>query len=89
MSVGFDPTGTFWPRLATFDVYDQITIATRRQTSICLSCESPIRKLGCVPEEGPSLFSVPNVMYNYTISWKMNTRALVEPKSWSLLSYEL
>ena len=26
--------GTFWPRLTTFDVHDQITIATRRQTSI-------------------------------------------------------
>ena len=43
VSVGVDPTGTFWPRLATFHVYDQITIATRRQTSICPSCESPIR----------------------------------------------
>ena len=36
-----NPTGTFWPRLTTFDVHDQITIATRRQTSICPSCESP------------------------------------------------
>ena len=35
VSVGVDPTGTFWSRLATFHVYDQITIATRRQTSIC------------------------------------------------------
>ena len=42
VSVGVDPTGTFWPRLTTFDVHDQITIATRRQTSICPSCESPI-----------------------------------------------
>ena len=42
VSVGVDPTGTFWSRLATFDVYDQITIATRRQTWICPSCESPI-----------------------------------------------
>ena len=42
VSVEVDPTGTFWPRLTTFDVHDQITIATRRQTSICPSCESPI-----------------------------------------------
>ena len=43
VSVGVDPTaaGTFWPRLTTFDVHNQITIATRRQTSICPSCESP------------------------------------------------
>ena len=26
VSVGVDPTGTFWPRLTTFDVHDQITI---------------------------------------------------------------
>ena len=45
VSVGVDPTGTFWSRLATFHVYDQITIATRRQTSICPSCESSIRRL--------------------------------------------
>ena len=44
VSVGVDPTGTFWSRLATFHVYDQITIATRRQTSICPSCESPINR---------------------------------------------
>ena len=42
VSVGVDPTGTFWSRLATFHVYNQITITTRRQTSICPSCESPI-----------------------------------------------
>ena len=42
VSVGVDPTGTFWPRLATFDVFDQITIAASRQTLICPSCESPI-----------------------------------------------
>ena len=45
VSVGVDPTGTFWSRLATFHVSDQITIATRRQTSICPSCESPIKSL--------------------------------------------
>ena len=42
VSVGVDPTGTSWQRLATFDVYDQITIATTRQTKICPSCELPI-----------------------------------------------
>ena len=46
VSVGVDPTGTFWSRLATFHVYDQITIATRRQTSICPLCESPIKGPG-------------------------------------------
>ena len=44
VSVGVDPTGTFWPRLTTFDVHAQITIATRQETSICPSCESPIMK---------------------------------------------
>ena len=39
VSVEVDPTGTFWSRLATFHVHDQITIATRRQTSICPPCE--------------------------------------------------
>ena len=43
VSAGVNPTGTFWSRLATFHVYDQITIATRWQTSICPSCELPLR----------------------------------------------
>ena len=43
VSVGVHPTGTFWPGLATFDVHDQITIATSWQTWICPSCESPIK----------------------------------------------
>ena len=43
VSVGVDPPDTFWPRLPTFDVYDQITIATWQQALIWLSCELPIR----------------------------------------------
>ena len=42
VSVGVDPTGMFLPRLATFDIYDQITIATWWQSLLCSSCESPM-----------------------------------------------
>ena len=37
-----DPIVSVWPRLATFEVYDQITIATRRQTYICPRVNGPI-----------------------------------------------
>ena len=75
VSVGVDPTGTFWSRLATFHVYDQITIATRRQTSICLSCESPITEnYNCVlkneqkNENGPLMYSAKRVRL-FSVRW--------------------
>ena len=43
VSVGVNPPGMFWPRLPTFDVCDQITIATWQQAWIWPSCELPIR----------------------------------------------
>ena len=36
VSFGVGSTGTFWPRLATFDVYDQITTATTRAANVAV-----------------------------------------------------